>query len=129
MLAFKAVTTGVPANAVGMTVGSGNVTSKALGSGMYTYWYDGGANVGDNLASTAADEATTVAGCLEACDAETACAAVVMTDVMKAAQPKPTITTCSLRKGKVAIVDARWRSVTRADPGMLDLPQDLPGKL
>jgi len=97
VLAFKAVTAG------DTTAAS---VAKALSSGSYTFWKDAGAGVGTQVP----DAATTVQGCLNACDNNFDCAAVVMTG---ATNGMDSTVTCKLVKGDKTIAQFK-RSMTKA---------------
>jgi hypothetical protein len=105
VVGFKAVATGGKVKS-----SSVNVTANALTSGMYTFWRDEGTELGDGTTFNAQGK---VANCLQACDGDDNCAAVVMTEVTLN-QAGDTLTSCSLRAGKVD-VSAFTRSVTKAD--------------
>lgn len=101
MLAFKAVTAGDTTAA--------SVDGKGLSSGSYTFWKDAGAGVGEEQVDTPA--ATTVQACLNACDNDFDCAAVVMTSVNNGMDS--TGVGCKLVKGNKTIAQFK-RSVTKA---------------
>lgn len=96
----------------------GVMRAKLLASGSYTFWHDdGAAAIG---AATSQVSAATVAACINACEADDACAAVVMTGLTSTSTLASSLGTCSLVKGDSTIAVFK-RSVTKAVTTRLSL--------
>jgi hypothetical protein len=108
ILAYKALI--ADANTGGLSVKRGNTSSQGLESGSYTFWQDSGIGVGAPVPRPA----TTARACLEACDEDNLCAAVLMgaSSLPITLVPASTITACDLLHGNSTQVTG-LRSVTR----------------
>lgn len=108
MIAYKALAAG------DVITGAASLKAASQGSGAFTFWNDGDGNttatrVGADLAS---GPTASLQACLDACNLESKCAAVVISGASK--NISAPVNGCSLRKG-ITYEGIFIRSVTRAD--------------
>ena len=115
MIAFKAVAAGDTTAASRKQ--KKQASAKGLSSGAYTFWQDDAANVGASRSTVAA---ASVQACLDACDMDATCAAVVMTGLSSGATTSSVPTACSLVRGDARVAQFK-RSATKAAVSRLTL--------
>jgi hypothetical protein len=114
-VAFKAVVTG------DVTDASVKNKAKGLASGSYTFWAEDPIEAAAIGASRSAGSTVSVQACLNACDTDGSCAAVVMTGLVTGATTANKPTACSLVKGDATVATFK-RSVTKAVVTKLLMP-------
>lgn len=118
VIAYKALISGdIAASSLRKKPAAMIVKATGLATGSYTFWQDSATAVG---ASQTPINADTVQGCLSACDADSSCAAVVMTGLSSSSTTASKPDSCSLVRGVGSIAIFK-RSVTKAVANRLTL--------
>jgi hypothetical protein len=111
-----------------LAANSTKIVPKVVGSGAWAWWSDANADdLGDNMSSLNQPVNPTVEKCLEACNDNESCAAVIVNFSNAQAAATDTVTSCQFRQGRVSIpqqgvADSTKRSMIRYRTDTTDRP-------